>query len=67
MWEEICFIGGPTQDAMKLVSSLLGRSKRAVERWVFVPQKSPLIHRLRKEGFNRNFAMILFERRAANG
>ena len=67
MWEEICFIGGPTQDAMRLVGSLLGRSKRAVERWVFVPQNSPLIHALRKEGFNRNFAMILFERRAANG
>ena len=67
IWEEVCFIGGPEADAWKLVRSLIGRSAKANESWVFVPQHSPLIHKLRHEGFKRNFSMILFERRAANG
>jgi ribosomal protein S18 acetylase RimI-like enzyme len=67
VWEEICFVGGPPVDAVKLVGALLGRNPHAHERWVFVPQKSPLIHSLRSAGFVRNFSMILFERRAANG
>lgn len=66
-WEEICFVGGPPQDALNLLKSLLGRNKKAAERWVFVPQKSPLIHMLRAEDFERNFAMVLFERRAPKG
>ncbi|MDE1853829.1 MAG: GNAT family N-acetyltransferase [Thaumarchaeota archaeon] len=66
-WEEVCFVGGRAADAMKLVKSLVGRSRRAKERWVFVPQRSPLIHHLRRSGFKRNYAMILFERRAVNG
>lgn len=66
-WEEICFAGGPALDATALVKSLLGRNRKGRERWVFVPQGSPLIHALRTEGFKRNFAMVLFERRAANG
>jgi len=66
-WEEISFVGGPVDDASTLISSLVGRDKKAKERWIFVPQKSPLIHMLRSKGFVRNFAMILFERRAAKG
>lgn len=66
-WEEICFIGGPPRDAMRLVAALVGRAKKASERWVFVPKGSPIIHALREEGFRRSFAMILFERRAAKG
>ncbi len=67
IWEEICFLGGPVKDAMALVGALVGREKKANERYVFVPQKSPLIGALRGRGFVRNFSMILFERRAANG
>lgn len=67
MWEEVCFVGGPPLDALGLVKNRVGRLRRATERWVFIPQGSPLIHSLRREGFGRNFAMILFERRAVKG
>ncbi len=66
-WEELCFIGGPEAEAWDLLKSLFGRNAGVTNRWAFLPQKSPLIHRLRAEGFVRNFSMILFERRAANG
>jgi len=66
-WEQVCFIGGPPSDAVRLVKSLVGRNRRVAERWVFVPQGSPLIHLLRKEGYRRDFSMVLFERRAAKG
>ncbi len=67
IWEEISFLGGPPEDALKLARSLIGRTSKAGERWVFVPQKSPLIHPLREAGFERNFSMILFERSAVKG
>jgi GNAT superfamily N-acetyltransferase len=67
VWEEVCFLGGPVEDAMRLASALVGRNPKAVERWVFLPQGSPLIRAIRGAGFVRNFSMILFERRAAKG
>jgi len=67
VWEELCFLGGPAPDAMNLVRALLGKNPEAHESWVFVPRRSPLIHSLRSAGYVRNFSMILFERRAANG
>jgi GNAT superfamily N-acetyltransferase len=66
-WEEICFVGGPPPDALSLITSLVGRNRNAKERWVFVPQGSPIIHVLREAGFKRNFSNILFERRATKG
>ena len=66
-WEEICYLGGPVSESVKLVKALVGREKKAAERFVFLPQRSPLISGLRKAGYGRNFAMILFERKAANG
>ena len=66
-WEEVCYVGGPVSDSTKLVRALVGRDRNAGERFVFVPQRSPVIHALREEGYGRNFSMILFERRAANG
>jgi GNAT superfamily N-acetyltransferase len=66
-WEEFCFVGGPVKDAMNLIESTMGWSKTAEVRWVFLPQRSPLIRALRSRGFRRNFAMVLFERQAANG
>jgi GNAT superfamily N-acetyltransferase len=66
-WEEVCYLGGPVSDSAKLVKALVGRDRNASERFVFVPQKSPIISALRKEGYGRNFSMVLFERKAANG
>ncbi len=66
-WEQVCFLGGPPHDAMRLLRSLVGRNKRATERWVYLPQGSPLIHEVRAEGYVRNFAMIMFQREAAKG
>jgi hypothetical protein len=62
VWEEVCFVGGPVVESMELVRSLMGRKKRAAERWVFVPQGSPLISKLRRRGYQRNFSMVLFGR-----
>jgi len=66
-WEEICYLGGGVCDSTRLAKALLGRAKNVTERFVFVPQGSPVISGLRREGYARNFAMILFERRPANG
>ena len=65
-WEEICYLGGPVADSIRLVEALVGRDRNASERFVFVPQKSPIISALRGEGYGRNFSMVLFERRSAN-
>jgi GNAT superfamily N-acetyltransferase len=66
-WEELCFVGGPPEEALKLVRALIGRKKRAAEAWVFLPQGSPIIHALREAGFKRSHSNILFERLAAKG
>ena len=67
VWEEICYLGGPVLDSIRLVKALVGRVRNASERFVFIPQRSPIISALRKEGYSRNFSMVLFERKAANG
>lgn len=67
VWEQISFLGGPPEEALQLLRSLLGRVKGASERWVFLPQGSPVIHALRRAGFKRDFSLILFERKAAKG
>ncbi|MDG7011131.1 MAG: GNAT family N-acetyltransferase [Nitrososphaerota archaeon] len=66
LWEQVCFIGGPPSDAVKLAKAMMGRRKAAA-RWVFVPQGSPIIHALRTARFERSYSNILFERRAAKG
>jgi GNAT superfamily N-acetyltransferase len=66
-WEEVCYLGGPVPESMRLVRALVGRDKKATARYVFVPHGSPIIAALRKEGYRRNFSMVLFERRAAKG
>jgi GNAT superfamily N-acetyltransferase len=67
IWEEFCFVGGPVDDALKLITATMGWSKKADVRWVFLPQGSPIVHAVRRKGFRRNFSMVLFERRPANG
>ena len=66
-WEEYCFIGGPTEDSLGLLDSVMGWRKGARVRWVFIPQGSPLIHAVRARGFGRDYALVLFERRSVNG
>ncbi len=62
IWEELCFVGGPVDDALRLIDRIMGWSKKADVRWVFLPQRSPIIRALRMKGFRRNFSMVLFER-----
>jgi GNAT superfamily N-acetyltransferase len=66
-WEEICYLGGPVADSVRLAKALVGRYRNVSERFVFLPQKSPIIPALRQEGYGRNFSMVLFERRSTNG
>ncbi|MDG6909804.1 MAG: GNAT family N-acetyltransferase [Nitrososphaerota archaeon] len=66
LWEEVGFIGGPPGDAVELARAVTGR-KEATERWVFLPQGSPIIGALREAGFKRSHSNILFERMAAKG
>jgi GNAT superfamily N-acetyltransferase len=66
-WEEVCYLGGPVSDSTRLVKALVGRDRNASERFVFVPQRSPIISALKREGYSRNFSMVLFERKVANG
>ena len=66
-WEEICYLGGPVSDSTRLVKALVGRDRGAGERFIFVPQGSPIISAVRKEGYIRKFSMVLFERKATNG
>ena len=66
-WKQICFLGGEPGDAARLARALTAGWGRATERWIFLPQGSPIIHQLRVAGFRRNFSNILFERRAAKG
>ena len=65
-WEQVCFVGGPAADSCRLVTAAVCRRPEA-RGWVFVPQRSAVIHALRRAGFRRGFSQILFERRAANG
>ncbi len=67
VWEQIGFLGGEPQDAVRLARSLFGRKKDASDRWAYVPQKSPIIHPLRLSGFRLHFSNVLFERKPAKG
>lgn len=66
-WEEVGFVGGPHEDALRLLKSVVGKNKGVADRWVFAPQGSPIISAMRKNGFRRWFSNILFERKAPKG
>ena len=68
-WSQVCFLTGQPEDAMKVVSQIFAQREGAASkrRLVYLPQKSELIGVLRRQGFTRDFSMILFERRSANG
>ncbi|MDE1857587.1 MAG: GNAT family N-acetyltransferase [Thaumarchaeota archaeon] len=66
-WKQICFLGGDPGDAVRLAKGLTAGWEKATERWIFLPQGSPIIRQLRLAGFRRNYSNILFERRAAKG
>ena len=68
-WRQVCFIGGEPKAAGRLVEHVFSLKVGSKPPWRFayVPQKSPIITELRKRGFERDYALILFERRAAKG
>ncbi len=68
-WRQICFLGGEPEDAVRLAEHLLSlkTGERAAWRFAYLPQGSPIITALRRKGYERDFALILFERAAAKG
>jgi len=68
-WRQIGFLTGEKRGTVRLVRHLFGlKGRRKVEeRFVYVPQGSRVIGALRGAGLKRDFSLILFERKAANG
>ena len=67
VWNQICFLSGKADPAVRLVRHIFGTKGRADWKIVFVPQRSPLVGALRRGGMKRSFSLVLFERKAANG
>jgi GNAT superfamily N-acetyltransferase len=68
-WRQVCFLGGDAEGAGRIVKHVFSfeRGGKDLRRFVFLPHGSKLITALRKDGFRRDFSMVLFERRAPNG
>jgi GNAT superfamily N-acetyltransferase len=68
-WRQVCFVGGGTEGAMRIVEHAfsLERKRKGLRKFVFLPHGSKLITALRKDGFKLDFSMVLFERRAPKG
>jgi len=66
-WKQVCFLTGEASGAVRLVRYVFGRKGKADRCLVYLPQGSRLIGALRKAGMKRDYSLILFERRAANG
>jgi GNAT superfamily N-acetyltransferase len=67
IWNQIGYISGDAEPAMKLVDSIFAMKGRFDWRFVVVPQGSPLVGALRRHGLRRSFSNVLFERKAAKG
>jgi hypothetical protein len=67
VWNQIGYISGDPDSALKLVDSIFAIKGKFSWRLVMVPQGSPLIGALRGHGLKRDFANVLFERQSANG
>lgn len=67
LWNQIGYISGDEGPSMKLVNEILATRGRFDWRFVMVPQGSPLIRALRRDGLSRSFSNVLFEKKAANG
>lgn len=66
-WNEVGFLGGDPKEAVRLAHHAFATRGRSTWRFAVVPQGSPIIGALRKDGMKRSFALILFERKAAKG
>jgi GNAT superfamily N-acetyltransferase len=69
VWRQVCFVCGGGDDAVRLVRHAFGMrgEPRADRRFAYVPQGSGVISSLRSAGFERDFSLVLFERRLAKG
>ncbi|MBI3841216.1 MAG: GNAT family N-acetyltransferase [Thaumarchaeota archaeon] len=69
LWHQVCFLGGGPGNAKELVGHILAQKMkpRPARRFVYLPQRSPLIGALRREGFENWGSLILFESRAPKG
>lgn len=68
-WRQVCFLAGDGDDAVRLVEHIFWRKEkfRAARRIAYLPKGSALIGKLRGAGMERDYSLILFERRMANG
>ena len=68
-WRQVGFLTGQREGVVRLTRHVFGlKGGRKPDRcFAYVPQRSPVIGALRGAGMKRDFALILFERRAANG
>ena len=63
VWTQLCFLCGEPKGAVKVAEHIFS-GKTAVDwRLAYLPQGSPLVGALRREGFSRSFSLILFERK----
>jgi len=67
-WRQVGFLTGKPEGTVRLVRHFFGlRGRRKVDRRLaYVPQGSRVITALRGAGMKRDYALILFERKAAN-
>jgi GNAT superfamily N-acetyltransferase len=66
-WNQVCFLAGGAEGAVKLVHHIFATRGEKHWRFVVVPHGSPLIGALRRDGMKRAFSLVLFERKAAKG
>jgi len=68
-WNQVCFVTGDDEEAVRLVEYVFGsKGMKDPERcFAYLPQGSRLIGALRRSGFERDYSLVLFEKRPANG
>jgi GNAT superfamily N-acetyltransferase len=66
-WNQVCFLAGKKEGAIRLVHHIFATGGKEDWNFVVVPQGSPLIGALRKDGMKRSFSLVLFERKPAKG
>jgi GNAT superfamily N-acetyltransferase len=68
IWSQVSFAAGNPQHAVQLIKHLFAAGQGHIDRcFAYIPRGSGIIHGLREAGMKREFSLILFERRAANG
>ena len=67
VWNQIGYLSGNEEPALKLVDSVFAMKGEFDWRFVTLPQGSPLIGAMRRHGLRRDFSNVLFERIAVKG